>query len=166
MGYSLSSRRAYLQEKDEMNAQTHPALPVMSLRPTPDTGQRLILSGVSWVTYERLLADFSDSHAAPYAAPPGYGNSERGLKKPRNRVRVPSIFYSLVHSSDRSCVFCRRQSFCKAAPATLADHRPIASSTSVIHSSSRCCSLGAAGSAELAATASRAWSSSSLHVSS
>ena len=50
-----------------MNAQTQTAPPVMSLRPTPDTGQRLILPGVSWATYERLLADFSDSHAAHFS---------------------------------------------------------------------------------------------------
>ena len=30
-------------------------------------GQHLILRGVSWETYERLLADFQDSHAAHFA---------------------------------------------------------------------------------------------------
>jgi Uma2 family endonuclease len=30
-------------------------------------GQRVILHGVSWATYERLLADFQDSHAAHFA---------------------------------------------------------------------------------------------------
>ena len=31
------------------------------------TDQRVIMTGVSWQTYERLLADFSDSHAARLA---------------------------------------------------------------------------------------------------
>jgi hypothetical protein len=31
------------------------------------TNQRIIITGVSWETYERLLADFSDSHAARMA---------------------------------------------------------------------------------------------------
>ena len=31
------------------------------------TDQRVIMTGVSWQTYERLLADFSDSHAARMA---------------------------------------------------------------------------------------------------
>jgi Uma2 family endonuclease len=33
----------------------------------PETGQRVILRGVSWATYESLLADFQDSHAAHFA---------------------------------------------------------------------------------------------------
>ena len=33
----------------------------------PETGQRLILHGVSWATYESLLADFHDSHAVHFA---------------------------------------------------------------------------------------------------
>jgi Uma2 family endonuclease len=31
------------------------------------TGQPVIMTGVSWQTYERLLADFRDSHAARMA---------------------------------------------------------------------------------------------------
>ncbi len=31
-----------------------------------ETGQRLILHGISWETYERLLADFENSHAAHF----------------------------------------------------------------------------------------------------
>ena len=31
------------------------------------TDQRVIITGVSWQTYERLLADFGDSHAARMA---------------------------------------------------------------------------------------------------
>ena len=37
-----------------------PALPL-------ETEQRLILRGVSWATYEQLLADFTDSHTAHFA---------------------------------------------------------------------------------------------------
>jgi Uma2 family endonuclease len=37
-------------------------------QPAPvERGQNLILHGVSWETYERLLADFQDSHAAHFA---------------------------------------------------------------------------------------------------
>lgn len=32
-----------------------------------ETGQRLVLHGISWETYERLLADFENSHAAHFA---------------------------------------------------------------------------------------------------
>jgi Uma2 family endonuclease len=32
-----------------------------------ETGQGLILHGISWATYERLLADYQDSHAAHFA---------------------------------------------------------------------------------------------------
>lgn len=35
--------------------------------PASEAGQRLILRGVSWATYERLLADFQDSHTAHFA---------------------------------------------------------------------------------------------------
>jgi Uma2 family endonuclease len=39
------------------------------LQPVPpsESTQRVILHGVSWETYERLLADFEDSHAAHFA---------------------------------------------------------------------------------------------------
>ncbi len=33
-------------------------------KPTESISQCVILQGVSWETYERLLADFEDSHAA------------------------------------------------------------------------------------------------------
>lgn len=35
--------------------------------PPEQTGQKVILQGVSWETYERLLADFEESHAAHFA---------------------------------------------------------------------------------------------------
>jgi Uma2 family endonuclease len=47
-----------------------PAASTTSPSPAPspsDRGQRVILHGVSWETYERLLADFQDSHAAHFA---------------------------------------------------------------------------------------------------
>ncbi len=33
---------------------------------SPETGQQMILHGVSWKTYELLLSDFQDSHAAHF----------------------------------------------------------------------------------------------------
>ena len=33
---------------------------------SPTTGQQIILHGVSWETYEQLLSDFQDSHAAHF----------------------------------------------------------------------------------------------------
>src|SRR5215510_2863077 len=49
--------------------QTHPetAQPLVHHAPPSETGQRVILHGVSWETYERLLADFQDSHSAHFA---------------------------------------------------------------------------------------------------
>jgi Uma2 family endonuclease len=41
--------------------------PAGRLTPPPQTTQRLILHGVSWATYRRLLDDFKDSHAAHFA---------------------------------------------------------------------------------------------------
>jgi Uma2 family endonuclease len=50
-----------------MNTHTETVLPAARPTPPSDTGQRLILRGISWATYERLLADFQDSHAAHFA---------------------------------------------------------------------------------------------------
>jgi Uma2 family endonuclease len=49
--------------------QTHPETvsPVISQTSPSQTEQRVILHGVSWSTYERLLADLQDSHAAHFA---------------------------------------------------------------------------------------------------
>ena len=33
---------------------------------SPEAGQRVILHGISWETYEQLLSDFQDSHAAHF----------------------------------------------------------------------------------------------------
>lgn len=41
--------------------------PISHQTAPPETGQRMILRGVSWATYERLLADFEDSHAVHFA---------------------------------------------------------------------------------------------------
>ena len=52
-----------------MSIQTETVLPTAPSTPRPpasDVGQRVILHGVSWTTYERLLADFQDSHAAHF----------------------------------------------------------------------------------------------------
>ncbi|MHC4089359.1 MAG: Uma2 family endonuclease, partial [Planctomycetota bacterium] len=38
-----------------------------AVKPPELIAQRVILQGVSWQTYERLLADFEDSHAAHFA---------------------------------------------------------------------------------------------------
>jgi Uma2 family endonuclease len=50
-----------------MQIATETALPAKHQAPSPETGQRIILHGISWATYERLLADFQDSHAAHFA---------------------------------------------------------------------------------------------------
>jgi len=42
-------------------------LPMTQPVSQPEMGNRLILHGVSWATYESLLADFQDSHAAHFA---------------------------------------------------------------------------------------------------
>lgn len=41
--------------------------PVEQLPPPSEPGYRFILHGVSWATYQRLLDDFKDSHAAHFA---------------------------------------------------------------------------------------------------
>jgi Uma2 family endonuclease len=50
-----------------MQTHSETVSPVIHQTPPPQTGQRVILHGVSWATYERLLADFQDSHAAHFA---------------------------------------------------------------------------------------------------
>jgi Uma2 family endonuclease len=45
--------------------ETSPSVPHRP--PLPETGQRVILRGISWATYEQLLDDFQDSHAAHFA---------------------------------------------------------------------------------------------------
>src|SRR6266542_2060418 len=49
-----------------MSIHTEAALPAPHHAPPLKLGQRVILYGVSWETYERLLADFQDSHAAHF----------------------------------------------------------------------------------------------------
>ena len=44
----------------ELHSQTRRSIP------PAEPGQRVILPGVSWTTYERLLADFEDSHTAHF----------------------------------------------------------------------------------------------------
>jgi Uma2 family endonuclease len=52
---------------DRMQTAQETAPPVSRQASPPEMGQRLILHGVSWGTYKRLLADFQDSHAAHFA---------------------------------------------------------------------------------------------------
>jgi Uma2 family endonuclease len=50
-----------------MQAHAEPIPPLVSQASPPEGGQCVVLYGVSWATYERLLADFQDSHAAHFA---------------------------------------------------------------------------------------------------
>src|ERR671922_101249 len=50
-----------------MQARAETVPPLAHQAPPPEVPQRVILRGVSWATYERLLADFQDSHAAHFA---------------------------------------------------------------------------------------------------
>ena len=50
-----------------MQAQAETIQPSVHPDQPPKVVQRVILHGVSWETYERLLADFQDSHAAHFA---------------------------------------------------------------------------------------------------
>jgi Uma2 family endonuclease len=56
------------------------SLPSPQLPASPHAEQRLILHGVSWATYESLLADFQDSHAAFFAY-------DRGILE----IQMPSL---------------------------------------------------------------------------
>ncbi len=49
-----------------MSTHLEPGLPIAPYVPPSKPKQRLILRGVSWETYESLLADFPDSHAAHF----------------------------------------------------------------------------------------------------
>ena len=50
-----------------MQTQTETALPFVSQGPPTEVLQRVILRGVSWDTYKRLVADLQDSHVAHFA---------------------------------------------------------------------------------------------------
>ena len=56
-----------------MSTQTATNLPAAPQIAPPEAGQCGILHGVSWATYEGLLLDFQDSHAAHFT----YDRSER-----------------------------------------------------------------------------------------
>ncbi len=49
-----------------MSIHTEPVSSAEQHIPPAAIGQRVILPGVSWATYERLLADFQDSHTAHF----------------------------------------------------------------------------------------------------
>lgn len=50
-----------------MSLGTGTDLPRSPQEPPPQSDQRLILHGISWATYEQLLTNFEDSHAAHFA---------------------------------------------------------------------------------------------------
>ena len=50
-----------------MQTHTETALPLVPQPPSSEVPQCVILPGVSWETYQRLLVDFQDSHAAHFA---------------------------------------------------------------------------------------------------
>ena len=49
-----------------------------ALSPQEHTGQQVMLHGVSWETYERLLVDFAESHAARFAYDRGTQRARMG----------------------------------------------------------------------------------------
>lgn len=57
-----------------------------ALHPTVQAEQCVILQGVSWETYERLLTDFADSHAAYFAY-------DQGMLE----IRVPSFTHEQLN---------------------------------------------------------------------
>lgn len=75
-----------IQQETVLPAQAPSCPPPPS--PPSDVGQRVILHGVSWETYERLLADFQESHAAFFAY-------DRGVLE----IRMPSFEHEkLTHT--------------------------------------------------------------------
>jgi len=64
-------------------------------------GQRVILHGVSWETYERLLADFQDSHAAHFAYDRGVLEiMVLSLKHEKTNRRIHSLFEAIATELD------------------------------------------------------------------
>ena len=57
-----------------------------ALRPAAQAEQHVILQGVSWETYERLLTDLGDSHAA-------YCAYDQGILE----IRVPSFTHEQLN---------------------------------------------------------------------
>ena len=62
----------------------------------PETGHRLILRGVSWTTYESLLADFQNSNAVHFAYDRGVLEIMAPSVKHEEPNRALSLFVDLV----------------------------------------------------------------------
>lgn len=64
---TLHYAKNYSMSMQQETAPPAAAVSPVASPPAPEVVQRVILHGVSWETYERLLADFQDSHAAHFA---------------------------------------------------------------------------------------------------
>ena len=72
------------------------ALPTSPQVSPPETGHRLILRGVSWTTYESLLADFQNSNAVHFAYDRGVLEIMAPSVKHEEPNRALSLFVDLV----------------------------------------------------------------------
>ncbi len=72
------------------------ALPILPQVSLPETGHRLILRGVSWTTYESLLADFQNSNAVHFAYDRGVLEIMAPSAKHEEPNRALSLFVDLV----------------------------------------------------------------------
>ena len=72
------------------------ALPISPQVSPPETGHRLILRGVSWTTYESLLADFQNSNAVHFAYDRGVLEIMAPSVKHEEPNRALSLFVDLV----------------------------------------------------------------------
>jgi len=79
-----------------MQTHTETVSPLASHAPPPEVMQRVILHGVSWETYERLLADFQDSHAAHFAYDDGRLEIMVLSAKHEKPNRVLALFVELL----------------------------------------------------------------------
>ncbi|MGH7965954.1 MAG: Uma2 family endonuclease [Candidatus Binatia bacterium] len=88
-----------------MNTHAEAVLPAAHPASLSETGPRFILYGVSWATYERLLADFADSHAAHFA----YDQGALEIMAPSfqheeiNRL-IATLFEVIAAEMDIDCV--------------------------------------------------------------
>ena len=72
------------------------ALPISPQISPPETGHRLILHGVSWTTYESLLADFQNRNAVHFAYDRGVLEIMAPSVKHEEPNRALSLFVDLV----------------------------------------------------------------------
>jgi Uma2 family endonuclease len=69
--------------------------------PSPEVDRCVILHGVSWATYERLLADFQDSHAAHFAYDQGVLEiMVLSLEHEKTNRRLHSLFEAIALELD------------------------------------------------------------------